>query len=114
VVFSNWLREREIKKVLRTLARARVLSFSQIRNAWIVDLLVEGEEALRTCHMRGWIEPMPHGAISDTEATTERVALRLTDSGWNAIHGTHAWVICTFLVALVRLFATVVGIILKR
>ncbi len=125
---ANWKREREIRKVLRDLARQRVCGFDKLRNAWIVEHPIPTDnDALRTCHARGWAEPMPHGGIEKGNPLQEGLPLvaappqergritlhRLTDSGWNAIHRTHDWVVSTFFVALVTLFATVVGIVIS-
>ncbi len=123
LLFADWRRERQIRKVLRELARQQVCGFDADHNAWIVERpLPRDEEAVRTCQARGWVEPMPHGAFekqraSDTTASRAQVRIklyRLTDSGWNSIHFTHAWVVATFVIALVTLFATVIGIAMRR
>ncbi len=121
-MLENWRREREVRRVLRSLTRQRVCGFDDSVNAWIVErALPSDQEALRTCEVRGWVETTPYGALEkkDPNDPTARAKVRtrlyrLTDSGWNAIHFTHAWVVATFVVALVTLFATGLGITLSR
>ena len=86
--FADWRRERDIRAVLRSLAKQRVVSFDAGHNAWIVkDPLPADDEALNTCVIRGWIEVLPHGAVEkrvadDPRTTKVRIPLhRLTDSG---------------------------------
>lgn len=121
---SSWKRERAIRKVLRALARQRVAVVLQPGNVWVVENAAtqtdETEAALRTCHMRGWVE-LVADAIPSAELgpdgrlppgwTKEGPMYRLTDGGWNAINRTHAWIMATFTIATASLFATVVGLI---
>ncbi|MDO8432406.1 MAG: hypothetical protein Q7S58_08370 [Candidatus Binatus sp.] len=127
-MMTYWRDEREIKKVLRRLSRQRVRMILQPGNAWFVERAVMSDEsaqtALRTCHLRGWAEPIDHRAIPNMEVSDEgdlptnpisiNPVYRLTDSGWNAIHNTHSWIVSTFAVALVTLFATVLGVMMQR
>ena len=70
---SLWDRKRErfIKKVLKELSRQRVEGILP-DGVWVVNSAVTEEEdvvaAVRTCHMRGWVEPLcnaiPHGQLT--------------------------------------------------
>jgi hypothetical protein len=128
-MLTNWRRERFIRGVLRKLSRQRVALLLQPGNVWVVEYAVGGEkgveEALRTCHMRGWTEPLtdsiPKGALTpegtlpplDKLFSGHGVIYRLTDAGWNVIHRTHEWVVVTCLASLIALFATVFGLVVS-
>jgi len=70
--FINWKREWFIRKVLRKLSRQRVSLILQPGNVWVIEKSVGEEEqvdeALRTCYLRGWVEPIekaiPHGKLT--------------------------------------------------
>lgn len=124
---EGWADERFILQTLRRVSKQRVAVVLQPGNVWVVERAVPDEgratEALRTCHIRGWIEPIenavPHGALtSDGKLPKKDVfthtapVYRLTDSGWNAIRRTHQWVIFTCVVSALTLAATIVGILL--
>lgn len=76
---------------------------------------------LITCEIRGWIAVlhphMPHGRLA-SEATTlppftgTKHVYRLTEAGWSQLNRTQAWVISTFVVALLTLGATMFGVYL--
>jgi len=118
-------REWFIRRTLKRVARQRVAMLLQPGNVWVIERAIEEDEntapALRTCHMRGWIEPisdavpcgklspdgsLPHGQLF----SGSKPLYRLTDAGWNAIHRTHSWVLMTFAVAFASLVGTIVGI----
>jgi hypothetical protein len=109
-MFANIRRERAIRALLRRISRQRVIGFDGRRNAWIVERAPSpDEDALHSCRIRGWVEPLPHGAVY--EGATEREQLyRLTGPGWDAIHRTHSWVVSTLVIAMATLFATILGI----
>lgn len=114
--------ELRIRSVLRRLAEQRVAAVLQPGEGWVFEnpLVPSSEEeaALRTCHMRGWIEPLAKSAIphipahllndtTDLSLAQTRVVYRLTEAGWNVIQGTHTWIVRTYLVSL---FGVVVGL----
>jgi len=124
---SLWGRKRErlIRKVLRRLSRQRVEVILP-DGVWVISPAVtEGEDmvaAVRTCHMRGWVEPLcnaiPHGRLTDDGKLPEdelfsgtAPVYRLTEAGWNEIHRLHTWVVVTCAVALITLMATVVSLV---
>ena len=119
-------RERTIRSLLRKLAKQRVVQVLQPGNVWVIELAPkldgDSEAALRTCWLRGWVEPISHDAVPRgdvanlTEAgrelyDTAAPIYRLTDSGWNVIHSTRQWLIATFAVAAATLIATIVAVI---
>ena len=122
----GWKRERFIKKVAhRRLSRQRVEGILS-DGVWVVNSAVTAEEdvvaAVRTCHMRGWVEPLcnaiPHGRLTADGKLPEgelfsgaAPVYRLTEAGWNEIHRLHTWVVVTCVVALITLIATVVGLV---
>ena len=128
-LFRGFRRERAIRRVLKQLARQRIVKILQPGNAWLIELGPtsgnEGvDEALRTCDLCGWAEPLAHKAIPEWRVspsgdlpsdppTNMTVMYRLTGAGWDVIHRTHVWVVFTCAVAMVTLFATIVGLIAR-
>jgi len=114
-VLQNWKREKQIRRVLRDLAKQRVALILHPGNVWVVENALEQSqsrvaEALATCRMRGWIEVMenalPTGKLPPSmdvhEIQFDRNApiYGLTESGWNVIRGAHTWVKAAFAVSL--------------
>ena len=121
----DWKHERVIRRVLRDLARQRVVSVLQPGDVLLVERALPMNDdtapALRTCHLRGWVEPIgpdaiPHGSANglltgaDPLFDRTEVLWRLTDSGWNVIHDTHSWIVATFMVSFAALVASCIGI----
>src|SRR5262245_40022673 len=71
---TDWRRERVIRRILRGVARQRVAAVLPPDNVWVVEHAVgdgdEVQEALRTCHMRGWLEPISE-AVPTGDLTPE-------------------------------------------
>lgn len=127
---GSWRRERFILSTLRRLSKQRVVAVMQPGNAWLIERGVghddETEAALRTCHLRGWVEllvdAIPRGTVSrgrDLPSIEQMIAkhgpiYRLTDSGWATIKRSHQWVIASWLVALASLISSVVAILISR
>jgi len=123
-----WLgskRERFIRKVLKSISKQRVALILQPGNVFVIEKAPVSEpgleEALRTCHMRGWIEPIcnaiPKGKLTkdcklpDGDLFTEiGPYYRLTEAGWSVIRRTHLWVVTTCLIALATLIGTICGL----
>ena len=129
MVVMGWRRERVIDKTLRKLSRQRVAVILQPGDVWVVEKAVgyddETDAALRTCYLRGWVEPVaqavpkgeltPEGELPAGPPFTRRGPVyRLTEAGWAAINRSHRWVVASWLVALVSLVASVVGIVASR
>lgn len=121
---TNWKRERFIKQILRGLSRQRISMVMQPGNVWVIENVLKEDgdvaEALLTCYLRGWVEPIPnavpHGHLTPDGQLPEELLLevktmyRLTEAGWHVINRTHRWVILTLLVASATLFATIIGL----
>lgn len=126
-MFTGWKRERLIRRILKKLSGQRVVGI------FPGDILVieksikwtEGTtEALRTCHLRGWVEvvkeAVPHGELTPEgklpSNLVQRIepSYRLTEAGWNAIHRLHGWVVATFIVSLAALVISVFALINPR
>jgi len=125
MILSEWKRERFIRQTLVRLSRQRVGLVLQPGNVWVVENAVGSggavDEALRTCHLRGWVEPLadavpsgklteegelPEGDIFDKVGTV----YRLTEAGWHVIRQTHYWVMATFIVAAATLVTAIIGV----
>lgn len=113
-MLRNFLSEREIGRTLRKLSRQRVAMILQPGNIWVIERAVGDDEKtevhLRTCHLRGWVEPVsnavPKGRLSaDGRLPSGQLfdghgpIYRLTDSGWAAIHRAHLWVLVGVAIA---------------
>ena len=126
MIFDEWREERTIRAVLRTLARQRVATILQPGNVWVVVYAPQHSDhidaALRTCHLRGWVEPIenavptgelkPDGSLSDPPFRQMNPVYRLTEAGWHVINRTHRWIAATVVIAAVTLLMTIIGIIL--
>jgi|ERR1700733_1695920 len=109
--------ERAIRKTLRKLAKQRVGLVLQPGNCWVIEFAVEDTKetdvALKTCHMRGWVEPLTHAIPSaalphdgkllpnlEDNFTKLQTLYRLTDSGWAVIHHVQGWLVTSVILAL--------------
>jgi len=117
-MFESFRRERAIRRALHAIARQRVVSVltrSPPNEEWF-------DIAVRTSHIRGWVEVLheavPTGVLQGTGASPIlpeirlRTVYRLTEGGWAVIHRSHAWIIATFLIALLSLVAGVASVVL--
>ncbi len=111
-------REWVIRKVLRKLSRQRVALVLQPGNVWVIEnAVVEDDDtdaALKTCYMRGWVEPLensvPKGRLNDDGTLPDGHPFdhdgpqwKLTDSGWAAINRAHEWTVIGILIAIIGL-----------
>ena len=109
-------REYSIYRTLKALSKQRVALILQPGNVWVIEKAIPDsetkEENLRTCHLRGWVEPIvnaipkgklaPDGSLPSGDIFTEQTPLyRLTDSGWNAIHRTHVIALLGIILSLI-------------
>lgn len=119
---TEWRRERHIRRTLRALARQRVAMVLQPGNVFVVERAIPDDEdtlaAIRTCHMRGWVEPMfdgaiPHGRVPPPGAPLafdrSQPVYRLTDSGWAVIHRSHEVALLALVIALVGVIISLVS-----
>lgn len=108
--------EWKIRSVLRRLPRQRVGLVLQPGNVWVIEKAVQDNEetdaALKTCYMRGWVEPLdnsvPKGKLKEDGSLPDGGPFRssgpiwkLTDSGWAIINRAHTWVLIGVLIGAV-------------
>ena len=124
--FLDWRRECFIRKTLRRLSRQRVVGILRPGNIWIIEKSpLEDEKveaALRTCHIRGWVEPLANavpkgrltkeGKLPDEMISDVGPIYRLTEAGWDVLRRIHGWVIATCIIAFVGLIATVISLLI--
>lgn len=118
-MFTNWRREIRIRRILKRLARQRVALVLQPGNAWVIENAVPDNEdtdaALKTCFMRGWVEPLensvPKASLTPSGELPNGMHFersgpvwKLTDSGWSAINRAHEW-------ALIGILLTALGVV---
>lgn len=118
-------REYSIYRTLKALSKQRVALILQPGNVWVIEKAIPNsetkEENLRTCHLRGWVEPIenaipkgklaPDGSLPSDDIFTEQAPLyRLTDSGWNAIHRTHVITLLSIILSLIAVGVAVLGL----
>lgn len=128
-VIAHWRKERAIRRALRGLARQRVAAILQPGNMLVVERgpsrREPSEAALRSCHLRGWAEPIanavrsgslgPDGTIPEGQVY-DRVGpiYRITDAGWHVLRRTHIWVVWTLLFSLLSLVAAILGVVATK
>lgn len=120
-MFDGWKRERQVRKVLRGIARQRVVLVLQPGNVWVVERALERnddvEAGLATCVMRGWVESLFENLPTNTLLPDGRIPagplfartenhFRLTEGGWAAINRAHAWTLIGVVLAAATLIAT--------
>lgn len=119
-------KEWAIRRALRRLSRQRVALVLQPGNVWVIENAVKSDDdvdvALKTCYMRGWVEPLanavPRGDLTADGRLPEgnlfnRLApfYRLTDSGWSVINRSHQLLLWSVLFALLAVLLAVVPLI---
>ncbi len=110
----------KIHRILRRLAKQRVGLVLQPGNIWVIEYAVPDDEEtdalLKTCYMRGWIEPLedsipkgklqPDGSLPEGPMFQSQGPLwKLTDSGWSAINRSHQ-------LTMLGLFLSLVGVLI--
>ncbi len=121
MILDDIQKESKIRRTLRALARQRVAIVLQPGNVWVIEKAVEDnsetDAILKTCYMRGWVEPIkdaipkgrltPGGELPDGNIFDKVGPIfRLTDSGWSVINRSHQWFIMSIFVAVLALIAT--------
>lgn len=112
----------KIYRILRRLAKQRVGLVLQPGNVWVIEYSVpdddESDALLKTCYMRGWVEPLensiPKGKLQPDGTLpkgpmfqSQGPVWKLTDSGWSAINRSHQLAILTLFVALIGVLISV-------
>lgn len=117
-MFENFLREQQIRKALKAIARQRVTLILQPGNIEVIELSPPDEEwfqlGVRTARIRGWVEVLhenlPTGTLkmkgNNPQLPNNMVPethYKLTEAGWAVLNSSHAWVLATFIVTSVAL-----------
>jgi len=114
-MFNNIAYNWKIFCILRRLAKQRVAMVLQPGNVWVIEnAVVDNEETdalLKTCYMRGWVEPLnnsvpkgqlkPDGSLPDGEIFNSTGPVwKLTDSGWSTINRSHQLTVLSLFLSL--------------
>lgn len=115
-------RERVIRRTLRKLARQRVVVVLKPGDVWVIERAVgdtaDTDAALKTCHMRGWIEPLenavPQGKLTPdgrlpTNFRFESIGTlyKLTSAGWSVIYRSYQLALVALLISAISLLVSV-------
>lgn len=109
LLFSK--RERQIVKLLRDISKQRALLTGN-PNEWLIEKSIDLKDYdiqsnLKTCHLRGWIEPIideiPIGTLEEGYSGYTSPLYRLTDSGWNVINRQRFTVLLSIIIGLLSL-----------
>lgn len=118
--------ERGIRRVLTKLAKQRVALILQPGGVWVIERAIEDNErtdaALRTCHMRGWIEVLdnavPTGALLPDGSLPpgnpfrgSRPLYRLTEGGWDIVRRSHLWSIIAIAISVLSFAVSVMSLV---
>jgi len=111
-------REWSIYRTVKALSKQRVAMILQPGNVWVIEKVIkETDETtanLRTCDLRGWIEPyenaIPKGKLTPDNRlpegdifTSVGPVYRLTESGWAKIHRAHTLLLISIFLAFMSL-----------
>ena len=124
-------RERFIRSVLRQLARQRVATVLQPGNVWLIENAVEDNErtdvALKTCYMRGWVEPLTNDAIPKGQLLPDGripaggpfqgkagVIYTLTDAGWSVIHRAQLWTLVSVGLGVIAALVSIIAVLVAK
>ena len=115
-------REWKVRKVLRRLSQQRVVCVLQPGNVWVIEKAVgdneETDAALKTCYMRGWVEPLensiPKGKLKEDGSLpngnmceSSGPVWKLTDSGWAAINRAYECTLIGILLGAISIFVAI-------
>lgn len=119
-------RERKIRHTLRKLSRQRVALVLQPGNVWVIEKAVaedaDTDEALKTCHMRGWIEPLadavPRGRLAsdgtlpaDFKFKDAGTIYKLTSAGWSVVYRSYQLAMIAVLISIVSLTVSIANVL---
>lgn len=117
---SSMRRERNVRAALHAIARQRV-ALVLPNNIPVIECATPDDEwfdiAVRTCHLRGWVEVLhervPHGRLAFDESgpalpveMKPKTIYRLTEGGWMVINRSHGWLVATFLASALAVIAS--------
>jgi hypothetical protein len=118
-MFSDFRRERTIRQTLRKLSRQRVKLVLQPGNVWVIEKAVnitaETDTALKTCHMRGWVEPLesaiPQGKLTPDGRLPANFEFgpvyKLTSAGWSVIYRSNQLALIALVISAISLLVSV-------
>jgi len=124
-MFENFIRERQVRRALKAIARQRVTLILQPGDVELIELSPPDEEwfqlGMRTARIRGWVEVLhenlPTGTVQMKGNSpqlpnnmTPKTHYRLTEAGWAVLNRSHAWVLATFIVSSVALVVSVASL----
>lgn len=113
----NW----KIYQTLKRVSKQRCALILQPVNVWVIERALSHDEStevmLRTCYMRGWVEPLvesiPTGELTDDHQLppngmdNENNIWKLTDSGWNSINRTYQLTILSLSASCIGLLVAI-------
>ena len=126
-MFDDLLRERQVKRALRAIARQRVAIVMQPGNVQVVEHSPPREEwfelGVRTAQIRGWVEVLHEGLPTGTVQMLGNVPqlpssmaptthYKLTEGGWAVLNRSQAWLLATFMVSAVGLAVSAASLVL--
>jgi hypothetical protein len=121
-MFSDLRREHAIRQTLRKLSRQRVALVLQPGNVWVIEKAVkttaETDTALKTCHMRGWVEPLesaiPQGKLTPDGRLPANfkfegtgILYKLTSAGWSVIYRSYQLALIAVVISVISLLVSV-------
>lgn len=120
-MLTDLQREHAIRRALRNLAKQRVALVLHPGNVWVIENVVDTKEtdaALKTCHMRGWVEPlmnavpksklMPDGQLPiNLEFENVAPLYKLTSAGWSVIYRSYQLALFAVLISVLSLLISV-------
>jgi hypothetical protein len=120
-MLDDFRRELAIRRTLRKLSRQRVALVLQPGNVWVIERAVsstaETDTALKTCHMRGWVEPLenaiPQGKLTPDRNLPANFAgvgpiWKLTSAGWSVIHRSNELALIAIVIAVISLLVSII------
>jgi hypothetical protein len=106
--------ERHVRQTLRALCRQRVALVLQPGNVWVIERAVEDtpetDIALKTCLLRGWVEPLenavpsgrlnPDGSLPSKPFTGVSPIYKVTEGGWALVHRVQLWLLVSVSISI--------------
>jgi hypothetical protein len=125
-MFAGFSRERTIRRTLRRLARQRVAIVLQPGNCWVIENAVEDnaktDAALKTCLMRGWVEPMeravPMGQFIPSGGLPPKLdgvgtLYKLTSTGWSVVHRARQLALLAIVISVLSVLVSISSLFLN-
>lgn len=125
-MLDDFLRERQIRRAIRAIARQRVAIVLQPGNVQVLERSPPRDEwfelGVQTAMIRGWVEVlhenMPTGQVrfqgsspSFPEQMAPATHYKLTEGGWAVLNRSQAWILATFIVSAFGLLVSVAALV---